>query len=193
MGTPALFNFSFPAVTLRILDPPVKGQRLPANWEFGLSLQDMDLIPVHATSSVGVGCLIYVLGVILLFWSSRGHTGRQVQPLWLAALTSLALVSSPVAWSHYQLLQYPAAAYLLASFLRQGRASAAVFVAAVFLGLYKIPFLGLDMYLRRYSWTNSDPLSLWLFSTLAPICGLLLFSVCLWELKRGRHASASEY
>ena len=150
-------------------------------------------MPEHAATSVGLGCLIYVLGVILLAWSTRGRTGRQVQALWLAALTSLALVSSPVAWSHYQLLQYPGAAYLLAGFLRQSRAGAAAFAAAVFLGLHLIPCLGLDIYLRHYGWTNSNPLSLWFVSSLAPICGLLLFGVCLRELSRGQLAAGTEY
>ena len=193
MGTPALFNFSLPAVALRMLDPPTVGQRLPFNWEFGLALQEMDLPPAHAAASVGLGCLIYIAGVILLFWSSRGRKDRRMQPLWLAALTSLALVCAPVAWSHYQLLQYPGAAYLLASFLRQGRSDAALFVAAAFLGVNQIPSLGLEIYLGFYGWTMGNPAALWLFSSMASFCGLLFIGVCLRECRRVSGHSDTEH
>lgn len=183
MGTPALFNFSLPAVALRLLDPPVAGQRLPPHWELGSRLQNVQLKPADAAASVGVGFATYLLGFSLVMWSSRGRSGRHVQRLWLAALTSLALVSSPISWSHYQLLQYPGAAYLLASFLRQGRAGSAAFVAALFLGLYQIPMLGLGVYLSDYGWTAANSLSLWFFSSLSSICALFLFGVCIWELR----------
>ncbi len=183
-GTPALFNFSVPAIVLRLLDPPVSGARLPTNWEFGNSLQHLRLSAADSRLSLSAGIATFLLGLVLLARAIGGHLTQRQAHLGLAGLTALTLAASPICWSHYQLLQYPGAAYLLARFIRQRRLGYATSVIVLFWGLYEIPIRGLGPYLRDYGWTAGNPFQLWLFTSLTPVCSLFLFGLCILELRR---------
>jgi len=185
MGTPALFNFSLPAVALRILDPPAGAGRLPHNWEFGNNVHELNVAETHLWIAVTVAAGTLAAGLLSLHRWAALKPEKTPLPLVSAALVALTLAASPVCWSHYQLLQYPGVALLLAGFVRQKRFWAAGALAAVFLGVYQLPILGLGPYLATYGWTAANRPLLWALTSMTPLCSLGLFVFCWYELGRG--------
>jgi hypothetical protein len=197
MGTPALFNFSLPAVLLRLLDPPAGTGRLPHNWEFGNNVHELNVPESHLWIAVAIAASVMALGLLLLWrWAASAPDSSSVPssaatltpgttplPLVSAALVSLTLAVSPVCWSHYQLLQYPGVALLLAGFVRQKRFRAAAALVAVFFGVYQFPILGLGPYLAAYGWTAANPALLWALTSMTPLCSLGLFVFYANELR----------
>jgi alpha-1,2-mannosyltransferase len=183
MGTPAVFNFSAPAIALRILDRPTGTGRLPANWEFGNSVHALRVPEPDRWVAVAVAAGILAAGLAALFWRAGPAPSDTPLPLVSGAIVALTLAASPVSWSHYQLLQYPGAALLLARLLRRREFRRATVLGGLFLGLYQIPILGLGPYLATYGWTAANPPLLWALTSLTPLCSLVLFAVYLRELR----------
>lgn len=189
MGTPALFNFSLPAVVLRVLDPPLDPGRLPHNWEFGNNVHELTVDPSHLWISVFVAASLLAAGIALLLWRAGRNTSL---PLASAAMVALSIAASPVSWSHYHLLQYPGVALVLTGLLRQRRMAAAAVLITLFWGTYQLPILGLGSYLENYGWTAGNMALLWALTSLTAVCSLSLFVFYLREVVRGQGSGAQE-
>jgi hypothetical protein len=113
MGTPAVLNWSIPAVALRIADPPVAGGALPRNWQSGNGPLGLHLPRAQQWLSAGIAAALLLAGVAALMIVCRGRLNPAQAPWAAAALISLAVAASPISWNHYQILQYPALALLL--------------------------------------------------------------------------------
>jgi hypothetical protein len=103
----------------------------------------------------------------------------------MIALVSLSLAAAPVCWSHYQVLQYPGIALLLASSirLRAWRTTAAVVLC--FLLLHRLPENALIHYHGEHpDWTAASPLTLYLWTSVTPLACLGLFGLALSHVKR---------
>jgi len=111
-GTPATLSWSLPSVVLRILD---RNAAISLSRLTGCSARIWN-IPA-AIGSRGCRCrrCAHHAGNRTGGNSLVGSTRiREQQVPWvMAALVSLALVASPVSWTHYQVLEYPGVALLL--------------------------------------------------------------------------------
>ena len=152
MGTPATYNWSIPAIVLRVLDPP-RGGQVPYNWRFGNVAAEMHPLPGYqAWLSVGTSAAVLLGGVLLL-------RGRVKGPWPMIALMSLSLASAPVCWFHYQVLQYPGLALLLADSVRRRAWALATFVVICGALLYQVPVAALIDSSAVYVWTSVTPVA----------------------------------
>jgi hypothetical protein len=183
MGTPALLNWSVPAVALRIADPPVSLPQLPHNWRFGNVPEGTHLPRSQQWLSVGIAAAVLLAGLAALVTACRGRLNQAQVPWAAAALISLSVAASPIAWSHYQVLQYPGLALLICHAVN--RRKWLLGVCAVLLGafLYPIPWgVMLDYYIRFSGWTAASPATLYIWTSVTPVVTLLLFGVLLRQL-----------
>ncbi|MES1244355.1 MAG: glycosyltransferase family 87 protein [Acidobacteriota bacterium] len=129
MGTPAPLNVSIPATALRLTYSPSDGE-VPKDWEAGnhtaLRLPDWRWAVSAATAGV-----VLVAGLLLV--ARFADPGNRV-PL-LASLVALALLASPIAWYHYQMMQFPGLAWLTADAFRRRAWSRLAGVTALEIGL----------------------------------------------------------
>jgi Glycosyltransferase family 87 len=113
MGTPAPLNVSVPATALRLTYGPEDGP-LPKDWEVGnhtaLRLPDWRWAVSAATAGV-----VLVAGLLLV--ARFADPGNRISLL--ASLVALALLASPIAWYHYQMMQFPGLAWLTADAFRR--------------------------------------------------------------------------
>jgi Glycosyltransferase family 87 len=127
MGSPAPLNVSLPATVLRATYP-LDAPELPADWAKGTDPGALRLNPERRWLSVGAALVTLAAGLLLAC--------RMRQRRWrIAALTSLALVASPLSWYHYQLLQFPALAALGLTLWRRRAWTALAGLAAVAVGM----------------------------------------------------------
>ncbi|HUA62866.1 MAG TPA: glycosyltransferase family 87 protein [Verrucomicrobiae bacterium] len=180
MGTPALLNWSAPAVVLRAMDSPGRGAKLPHDWEFGNGTEGTRLSWGRKLISAGVAAAILLAGIVALAVRCRGRLSAEQAPWASAALISLGVAASPISWTHYQLLQYPGLAMLLchaASKRRWGLAAVAVVLGAM---LYAVPVAVLRAYYERYGgWTAWSPATLFVWTSVTPVAALGLFGMFL--------------
>jgi alpha-1,2-mannosyltransferase len=119
MGTPAILSWSAPSTVLRILDPARTGVPLSNNWLNGNDLGAIHLPIEQRLISVGVAGAVLILGFAAMFVVTRGRVTAP-QAVWAsAAMISVSLAASPICWTHYQILDYPGAALLLAASIRR--------------------------------------------------------------------------
>jgi len=183
MGTPALLNWSLPGVALRMADPIVSPPKLPHNWQFGNTSEDLHLPRAQRWLSAGVAAGVLLVGLAVLLAACRGKLNAAQAPWAGAALISLSVAASPIAWSHYQILQYPGMALLLCHAVK--RRKWLLGVVAVVLGafLYPIPWgIMLDYYAQFSGWTAASPTKLYVWTSVTPVAALLLFGVLLRQL-----------
>lgn len=181
MGTPAVHNFSLPAVALRLADPPAAGARLPRDWLRGNNPVELHLPPGRRALSVSVAALTLLAGAAVLWWRVRRRPlAGEEAALAAAALVTLALLASPICWYHYQLLAFPGLALLAWRWRR--RAGALVALALVGAGLTWSQVAAVGLYLARYGPTAANPPLLWLATSLVPALGLVLFALLVGEL-----------
>jgi hypothetical protein len=183
MGTPAVLNWSLPAVALRIADPPVPGARLPLNWEFGNGPAGLHLPRGQQWLSVGIAAGVLMAGLGVLVTACRGRLNGAQAPWAAAALISLSVAASPISWNHYQILQYPGLALLLcrAVKLRRWLLGASTVVLGAL--LYQIPREVLSEYYLRFSgWSAASPATLYIWTSVTPVAALVLFGVLLRQL-----------
>ena len=185
MGTPSMFSWSIPSVVLRFISPLKHGGALPHDWEYGNVALYLHLSPEWRWLSAGAAIVTLAVGVFLLAIRCRGKLSSEELPWAMVALVSLSLAAAPVCWSHYQVLQYPGVALLLANSirLRAWRTTAAVVLC--FLLLHRLP----ETYLIRYhdehsGWTAASPLTLYVWTTVTPLACLALFGLALSQVKR---------
>jgi alpha-1,2-mannosyltransferase len=193
VGTPALLNFSLPAVALRLADPPTPGQILPLSWRNGNDPLAFKLPARQAVLSAGLACLLLALGAAGLLWAARRTGGEGVVPAMatlpaMAAAVSLALLASPICWYHYQLLQLPGLALLARCWAgrpasRPWWLARLVGLAALAAGLTWTQVAGVGRYVDRFGWTDSAPAWLWLVSSLVPALALVHFVLQVREMR----------
>jgi hypothetical protein len=183
MGSPAVLNWSIPAIALRVADPPVSPARVPYNWEFGNLTRRLRLPRDQQRLSAGIGAGLLLAGLAALIIVCRGRLNAPQAPWASAALISLSVAVSPVSWSHYQILQYPGLALLLCYAVRQRKWL--VGACAVVLGalLYRIPVEVLFDYHARYAgWSAASPATLYIWTSVSPVAALVLFGLFLRQL-----------
>jgi hypothetical protein len=183
MGTPAPLNDSIPAVVLRLLEPPARGRPLPDNWVVGNDPGRLQLPASHAVAGVASGTVALVVGILLIGRCVRRQApGRDDEPVVSAALVALALASAPIAWYHYQLLNFPGIAILVARWMGRRRfAALALLACMVVAGTWASSFL-LAPYVARYGWTAANPAWLWFATSVTLVADLALFAALLREL-----------
>ncbi|MGB7759135.1 MAG: glycosyltransferase 87 family protein, partial [Bryobacteraceae bacterium] len=183
LGTPAVLNWSLPAVALRIADPPVAPPKLPHNWEFGNTALGAHLPRGQQWLSAGVAAGVLLAGLAALLLVCRGRLEAAQAPWAAAALISLSVAASPISWNHYQILQYPGLALLLCRSVRRRRwlLGACAVVLGAF--LYQIPREVLRAYYVQHAgWTAASPATLYIWTSVAPVASLVLFAVLLRQL-----------
>jgi hypothetical protein len=185
LGTPALFSWSIPSTTLRVLLPASRGATLPAEWQFGNVAALLHLSPSLQRISAGAGLLTLLAGLIALAVVCRGKLNAGQVPWAMAGLVSLSLAAAPVCWTHYQVLQYPGVAMLMASACRR-KAWPAAAAAALFFGMtYRWPEAALNAYHDTYwAWTAASPATLYFWTSIPPLACLGLFGLALANVRR---------
>jgi hypothetical protein len=175
-GTPATLSWSLPSVVLRLLDPAGRSYLLPRNWMLGTNLEHFRL--PFALTAAGLAIALLTLGAgLFALTRSAGFRLREGQVRWaMAALVPLALVASPVAWTHYQVLQYPGVALLLIYTWRQRQWVQLIIVLALAALIYPIPIHVLDAFPRAYHDGNSLS-SLYIWTSVTPAASLGLFGM----------------
>jgi hypothetical protein len=189
MGTPDLFSWSIPSMVLRVLDP-IRDGVLPHNWQFGHNPATLWIAPALRWTSAVSALLTLGVGILALAVVCRGKLTGEQAPWAMAGLLSLSLAAAPVCWNHYQVLQYPAIAMLLAAAirLRAWRMSAGVILCAAL--LYPLPQAVLLAYHDRYGvWTAASPVTLYLCTAAAPLACLAIFALALGRVSAARPAS----
>lgn len=186
MGTPAVLNWSLPAVALRVADPPVSPTRLPRNWEFGNTTEGLHLPRGQRWLSAGVAAGVLLGGLAALVAVSRGRLSEAQAPWAAAALISLGVAASPISWNHYQMLQYPGLALLLCHAVRRRRWLLGGCTVALGALLYQVPREVLRAYYAQHAgWSAASPATLYTWTSVTPIAALLLFGVLLRQLSEG--------
>lgn len=185
-GTPSVISWSLPSVALRVYEPYRFGRAMPLDWITGNGLQTLELSPAQRAISLAVALVTLAVGCLILAQRVRFRLAAPQVPLASAAMIALALAASPVCWTHYQLMQYPGVAILLAYAARRklwwllgiGALSAAL--------LYPIPVDVLRAYYERNnSWPNS-PVVMYSWTTLPALASLVLFALMTRELPKVR-------
>jgi len=183
MGTPALLNWSLPGVALRMADPIVSPPKLPHNWQFGALTEGIHLPRAHQWLSVGIAAGVLLAGLAALMVACRGRLTDAQAPWASAALISLGVAASPIAWSHYQILQYPGIALLLCHAVRQRKLLLGGCAVTLGAFLYPIPWTVLLVYYVQFSgWTAASPAKLYFWTSVTPVASLLFFGVLLRQL-----------
>jgi hypothetical protein len=118
-------------------------------------------------------------------WAAHGRLRPEGVGLAASALLCLALAVSPVSWTHYRVMLYPAVAFALcwAARARRWPLFAAVLAAAAF--VYPVPVL----VLRAGYWGNGGawpnrPVYMYWWTSIPTAATLVLFALMLRELRR---------
>ncbi len=180
MGTPEIVSFSVPSVVLRILDPPKRGPHVPHNWEYGNVAVNLHLPRYQELASASAGAILLIAGAMALILVCKGRLNREQLPWAMAGLISLSLAAAPVCWSHYQILQYPGVALLVANAIRLRAWPTVVWTVGFSALLYPLPVSALTAYYNRYgAWTATSPATLYFWSSVAPLACMGLFVIAL--------------
>jgi hypothetical protein len=184
MGTPAVLNWSLPAVALRIADPPISPARVPETWERSTGPQGPHLPRRQRWLSAGIGAGVLLAGLAALVLVCRGRLSAAQAPWASAALISLSVAASPIAWSHYQILQYPGLALLLCHAVRRRKWLLGACTVGLGALLYRIPGDVLfDYYTRHAGWSAASPATLYIWTSVTPVAALALFGVLLGRVR----------
>ena len=180
MGTPAMFSWSIPSMVLRAFVPAHRAAALPVEWEFGNVASTLHLTSALEWLSVGAALATLAVGILALAWACRWRLNEEQVPWAMAALVSLSLAAGPVCWTHYQILQYPGAAMLLAAALERKAWRTAAAVALCFALTYRWPELALVAYKDTYGgWTAYSPATLYFWTSVPTLAGLGLFGIAV--------------
>jgi len=187
MGTPDMFSWSIPSLLLRLLDPITPGASLPQNWLFGHEAAELHLAPALRWISASAAIATLGAGIVALLLVCRGRLTRLQVPWAMAGLVSLSLIAAPVCWTHYQILQYPGVALLLADSIRRRAWGMLAAVIACFALVYQLPQAILTAYHDQHSgWTTASPALLYVWTSVAPLACVALFGIALWKVRRSR-------
>lgn len=182
-GTPCVLSWSVPSVALRVMEPPANAGKLPDDWVNGWDLPRLHLPLQQKLVSASAAFATLAGGILFLFSKTRCKVSAEQVPISGAALIALALAASPIAWWHYQAMQYPGVALLLYYAIRDRdwRRLSLSLACAVF--LYPLP----DAMLRHYyhlreRWPDA-PGPMYFWTSVTTIASLLLFGLLLHTLQ----------
>jgi hypothetical protein len=181
-GTPCVLSWSIPSVALRVLERPGADGRLPNDWVTGWDLPRLHLSATQKLVSLSAAFATLAAGLALLLFKTRGRLGSEQIPIAGAALIALALAASPIAWWHYQAMQYPGVALLLYRAIqgRDWRRLWSALACAVF--LYPLPDAVLRYYYHQQERWPDAPGVLYLWTSVTPVASLILFALLLNSL-----------
>jgi len=174
-GTPCVLSWSIPSVALRVLEPPSADGKLPQDWVTGWDLPRLHLSVEQKFVSLSAALATLLAGLGLLWFKTRGKLTREQIPIGGTALIALALAASPIAWWHYQAMQYPGVALLLYYVIRRRdwfRLCAAL-ACAVF--LFPLPAGVLRYYYHLNERWPDAPGLMYFWTSVTPIASLVLF------------------
>ena len=184
-GTPCVLSWSLPSIALRVLEPPRTDGKLPQDWITGWDLPRLHLSGEQKRVSVSVALVTLAAGLSALGLRTRGRLDSENVPIVGAALISLTLAASPIAWWHYQTLQYPGVAILLAYSIRRRRWDVLASAAIPILFLFALPDAVLRFYYhQREQWPDA-PVLMYFWTSVSPVASLSLFGLLLRMLPRG--------
>jgi hypothetical protein len=179
-------------VVLRLLDPPHRPYPLPHDWEAGTDLEHFQMPLSSRIAALATSMLTLSVGLFAMCRAFRWRLTDEQVPWAMSALVALALAASPVGWTHYQVLQYPGVALLLAYLWRRRQwlqLSLALLLAGL---LYPIPVAILGRYYDRYhAWTAYSPATLYVWTSVTPLASLCLvamFVLCGLSTRAGKSA-----
>ena len=188
-GTPCVLSWSIPSIALRILEPPAPDGKLPNDWINGWDLPRLHLSSEQKLVSISASLATLTAGLAFLFFKTRGRLTAEQVPIAGAALIALALAASPIAWWHYQAMQYPGIALLFycAIQARAWRRLASGLTCAVF--LFPLPAAVLRFYYHQHEQWPDAPGLLYFWTSVTPIASLVLFVMLIGSLRlTERHA-----
>lgn len=190
-GTPCVLSWSIPSVALRVLEPPGDDGKLPNDWVDGWDLPRLHLSSEQKLLSLSVALVILVAGICVLFLRTHGKLSPEQVPFAGTALVALALAASPIAWWHYQAMQYPGVALLLVHGIRQRRWRLLASAAASVLFLFPLPAAVLRFYYHQQErWPDAAGL-MYFWTSVTPLASLILFGMLLSTLPRRIAARSS--
>ncbi|MGP0072794.1 MAG: glycosyltransferase family 87 protein [Bryobacteraceae bacterium] len=178
-GTPCVLSWSLPSVALRVLEPPGPDGKLPGDWVNGWDLPRLHLSTEQKLGSLTVAMAVFAAGLALLVFKTRGRLNAQQVPMAGTALVALALAASPIAWWHYQAMQYPGVALLLfyAVRNRDWRRLCWSLVCAVL--LFPLPAWVLRYYYHQQERWPDAPGLMYFWTSVTPVASLILFALLL--------------
>jgi hypothetical protein len=180
-GTPATLSWSLPSLAVRILDPTRDEYLTPSKWMLGTNLEHFHLAPHLAAAGLAVSILVLAAGLFALV-RAVGLRIREEQTPWvLAALTSLALIASPVCWTHYQVLQYPVVAMLLIDSSRHRQWVRCLGVLALAALVYPLPMYWMDTLSHQPAAALG---TIFFWSAVSPLASIGVFAVSVSRAAR---------
>ena len=175
-GTPCVLSWSIPSVALRVLEPPSADGKLPQDWITGWDLPRLHLSSEQKLVSLSAALATLVAGLAVLWFKTRGKISGEQVPIAGTALIALALAASPIAWWHYQAMQYPGIAVLLYYSIRKHRnwlRLVSALICAVF--LFPLPAGVLRYYYHQHERWPDSPALMYFWTSVTPIASLVLF------------------
>jgi uncharacterized membrane protein len=176
-GTPCVLSWSIPSVALRILEPPGNDGKLPRDWDTGWDLPRLHLSSEQKLVSLSAALATLTAGIALLCFKTRGRLSAEQIPIAGTALIALALAASPIAWWHYQAMQYPGVALLLYYTIRKPRDWRRICSAlACALFLFPLPAAVLRYYYHQHERWPDAPGLMYFWTSVTPLASLILFA-----------------
>jgi hypothetical protein len=175
-GTPCVLSWSIPSVALRVLEPPGVDGKLPQDWDTGWDLPRLHLSSQQKLVSLSAALATLLAGLALLWFRTRGRLSADQIPIAGTALIALALAASPIAWWHYQAMQYPGVALLLYCTIRarDWRRVCSALACAVF--LFPLPAAVLRYYYHQHERWPDAPSLMYFWTSVTPLASLALFA-----------------
>jgi hypothetical protein len=163
-------------VALRVLEPPSEDGKLPQDWITGWDLPRLRLSSEQKLVSLSAALATLTAGIALLWFKTRGRLSAEQIPIAGTALIALALAASPIAWWHYQAMQYPGVALLLYGAIRarDWRRLCAALACAAF--LFPLPAAVLRFYYHQHERWPDAPGLMYFWTSVTPLASLVLFA-----------------
>jgi len=183
-GTPCVLSWSIPSVALRILEPPDDDGKLPQDWVTGWDLPRLRLSSEQKMVSLAAAFATLTVGLAVLWRNTRGRLSPEQLPIAGTALIALALAASPIAWWHYQAMQYPGIALLFYCTLRKPRdwrRIGSALACAAF--LFPLPAAVLRYYYHQHERWPDAPGLMYFWTSVAPLASLVLFASLVATIK----------
>jgi hypothetical protein len=183
-GSPGALNGSLSGVALRLLDRPRPGAQVPTQWVAAHSVETFRLSRSQVAVSLGVAIVLFGAGTAVLVGVDRRGVRASSAPLFSATFIALALVSAPVVWPHYHVLQLPGVGLLGERFIRRRSWRWLLVVGAATLASTWPAAVLMGPYLSYYGLVVTNPILLWTLTSLTPVGGVAILLLLLAELKR---------